>query len=40
LGEGGSGRVGWSGPARQEVRKVTPEPESPHGDFPENCALH
>lgn len=36
-GEGGSGRVGWSGPARQEVRKVTPEPVSPHGDFPGNC---
>lgn len=37
MGESGSGRVGWSGPARQEVRKVTPEPVSPHGDFPENC---
>ena len=28
----------WSGPAREEVRKVTPEPESLHGDFPENWA--
>jgi hypothetical protein len=37
MGEGGSGRVGWSGPARQGVRKVTPEPVSPHGDFPGNC---
>jgi hypothetical protein len=33
----GSGRVGWSGPAREELRKVTPEPVSLHGDFP--CEL-
>lgn len=34
-GRGGSGRVGRSGPARGGRVKVTPEPRSLHGDFPE-----